>query len=225
MTANTVGTGNSKYTLTLDNQYDHDWFKISITGSSWHKIAVDLINLPNDYDVYLYNPNGDLVTRSEEGGTTAETIVLHLNSPEDYHVQVKPYSWSSPTSTYKIKFSVNGIYRGFWMANPLSTFNVNAGYLYGEWDSANTNTAHKGLDSSGTTAGTPVYAVANGDVIQAKYSSGWGNNVVIKHTDQDGRTIYSRYAHLQSHNFGNDIIYGTNPPVPVNQGDTFVFGI
>ncbi len=219
LTANTVSTGNSNYTLTMDNQYDHDWFKISITGSDWHKIAVDLVNMPNDYDVYLYDPTGALVTRSEESGTIAETIVLHVNSPGDYYVLVKPYSWTSPTSTYRIKISINAIYQGFWMANPLRTYNINGGYLYGEWDSANLNTAHKGVDSKGTTAGTSVYPVASGDVIQAKYSSGWGNNVVIKHTDPDGRTIYTRYAHLQSHIFGNDIIYGINPFVPVEPED------
>jgi murein DD-endopeptidase MepM/ murein hydrolase activator NlpD len=39
---------------------------------------------------------------------------------------------------------------------------------------------HQGVDYRGRN-GTPVYAVANGTVMEARYNGGWGNNVRIKH--------------------------------------------
>ncbi len=42
--------------------------------------------------------------------------------------------------------------------------------------------------------GTPVFAVANGTVTEARYAGGWGNNVLIRHASG----MQSHYAHLSS---------------------------
>lgn len=45
--------------------------------------------------------------------------------------------------------------------------------------------------------GAPVYAIANGLVTFAGVLGGsWGNVIVIRHTQPDGRVVHSRYAHL-----------------------------
>ncbi len=49
---------------------------------------------------------------------------------------------------------------------------------------------HKGIDISAST-GTPIYAPADGEVIFAGWTGGWGKNVVIRHTDN----LSTRYAH------------------------------
>ncbi len=57
----------------------------------------------------------------------------------------------------------------------------------GAWD------FHRGIDMAAL-RGTPVKAAADGVVIEAKYASGYGNTIVIQHTNK----YKTRYAHLDS---------------------------
>jgi murein DD-endopeptidase MepM/ murein hydrolase activator NlpD len=50
---------------------------------------------------------------------------------------------------------------------------------------------HKGLDLAAP-EGTPVHAAVSGEVIFAGYENGYGNTVVVQHTDG----LQTRYAHL-----------------------------
>ncbi len=59
---------------------------------------------------------------------------------------------------------------------------------------------HEGADLANGRAGDPVHAAANGLVVLATESdagSGYGAHVVLAHRDDDGRLLYSVYAHLQ----------------------------
>ncbi|MFT4028243.1 MAG: M23 family metallopeptidase [Protaetiibacter sp.] len=61
-------------------------------------------------------------------------------------------------------------------------------------------------------AGTPIYAIADGVVIEHTDGDGsWGNFVRIQHTI-DGRTVISSYAHMQT------------ASSPLNVGDTVAVG-
>lgn len=53
--------------------------------------------------------------------------------------------------------------------------------------------AHEGIDLTSRPPG-PVYAAAPGRVIEMRYSSGYGNQVLLDH----GHGVYTRYAHLDS---------------------------
>jgi murein DD-endopeptidase MepM/ murein hydrolase activator NlpD len=47
-------------------------------------------------------------------------------------------------------------------------------------------------------AGKPVYASADGDIVVSGAVQGWqGQMVVIEHTLEDGRKLWTRYAHLK----------------------------
>ena len=49
--------------------------------------------------------------------------------------------------------------------------------------------------------GEPVYAVANGAVVDSNYyTPNWGNIILIEHTLPDGSKVWSQYAHLQQRN-------------------------
>jgi len=56
---------------------------------------------------------------------------------------------------------------------------------------------HKGIDIA-CRLGTPIYATANGEVIYAKYSKGYGNALMIDH----GRGVRTLYAHLSKMSVG-----------------------
>ncbi|MDP2172389.1 MAG: M23 family metallopeptidase [Candidatus Cloacimonadaceae bacterium] len=76
---------------------------------------------------------------------------------------------------------------------PLSSIHVVSQFgrridpVYGRW------AQHQGVDYRAR-YGTPIFSVANGTVIEARYNGGWGNHVRIKHSSG----MISQYAHLSS---------------------------
>jgi hypothetical protein len=79
----------SKINATIDKSADEDWFKLSTGSSSSTNIRVTLSELPNDYDMYLYDKNLRLIGSSINSGTTAEALVFNTNSSRaTYFVQV-----------------------------------------------------------------------------------------------------------------------------------------
>ena len=76
---------------------------------------------------------------------------------------------------------------------PLSRIHVTSAFgrrldpFTGRW------THHEGVDYHGA-YGTPVYAVADGDVTEARYTGGYGNSVRIRHRS----SMITHYAHLSS---------------------------
>lgn len=96
------------------------------------------------------------------------------------------------------KSVLNGLYNKEGKSNnasgvgyPLSSIHVSSSFgkrldpFTGRW--AN----HQGVDYRAR-SGTPVYAVANGQVVSARYNGGYGNEVRIKHTSG----MITLYAHL-----------------------------
>jgi murein DD-endopeptidase MepM/ murein hydrolase activator NlpD len=70
-------------------------------------------------------------------------------------------------------------------------------------------------------AGTPVYAVANGVVVRHNPSISYpGNVVVIRHTLPDGRNIYSMYGHITNVSVvvGDSVVRGQQIATILNQG-------
>lgn len=57
--------------------------------------------------------------------------------------------------------------------------------------------AHAGIDWW-CPAGTPIFAAADGVVIESGYHYSWGNHVKIQHQMADGQTVYTLYAHMIS---------------------------
>lgn len=81
-------------------------------------------------------------------------------------------------------------------------------------------TAHKGVDILAP-SGTPIYAAKEGTVVYVNYSGyggGWGLYVVIYHgDDENGRPIYTRYAH------GSAIASGIEVGTPVNTSSIIMY--
>ncbi len=65
---------------------------------------------------------------------------------------------------------------------------------------------HQGLDFN-PGAGTPIYAIADGVVIQSEYSGGFGQHAIIEHVI-NGQRVTSTYAHMTG---------GSSPLVPGQQ--------
>ena len=105
--AKTVAINTDIYAL-LSTSSDKDWFKFTTTTSA-PKIKVTLDGLPADYDIKLYNSNGNQIGVSQLGGTSAETIIKNnYTTGSNYFIQVYGYSGAfSSTQCYHLLISTS----------------------------------------------------------------------------------------------------------------------
>ncbi len=85
-TAYPISTGVS-YNAVIANSTDNDYFSFNNT-STQKKIRVTLSNLPANYDLHVYRPNGALAGSSTNTGTTNETVIYNANQVGTYTAYV-----------------------------------------------------------------------------------------------------------------------------------------
>ncbi|MFI3207319.1 MAG: M23 family metallopeptidase, partial [Clostridia bacterium] len=83
----------------------------------------------------------------------------------------------------------NGTNSSFDAAWPVPGFGTN--WITSYWGD---DRGHKGIDIAAY-YGTPIVAAESGTVVDVRYSSGWGNHVVIYHNG----TYTTLYAHMSSY--------------------------
>jgi hypothetical protein len=93
---------NTNISAIISSTTDVDWFKFS-NSSTARNIRVTLSNLPADYDLYFYNSSGTLLYKSENGGTTSETIKYNGAPVATYFVLVKGYNGANGPSCYTLR--------------------------------------------------------------------------------------------------------------------------
>jgi hypothetical protein len=78
---------------------DQDWFKV-VTTSAAPKLRVTLSALPADYDLYIYNSSGTLLTSSQKVGTTAESLKYNTATKgATYYIKAVGYSGAFNATT------------------------------------------------------------------------------------------------------------------------------
>jgi hypothetical protein len=87
---------NTGISAAIGSATDKDWFRFTVPTTS--NLNITLGNLPADYDIILYNSAGTEVARSENGGTTSETIAVNNVTVGDYYVQVLGYNGANSTT-------------------------------------------------------------------------------------------------------------------------------
>ena len=98
---------NTNITALIGSSTDLDWFRFSNTSSA-RNIRIDLTNLPADYDVRLYNPNGTQVAISQNSGTTAEVITFNTTITGTWRIQVYGYQGAfNSTLCYTLRASIS----------------------------------------------------------------------------------------------------------------------
>jgi hypothetical protein len=95
---------NATLTALIDSKIDNDYFVFKVADAHKH-IQVSLSNLPNDYDVRLYNSQQQLIGSSNRKGLLDEKIVFN-NAPMDYYY-VRIFSTAASSATQCYKFAVN----------------------------------------------------------------------------------------------------------------------
>lgn len=98
---------NTNISAKIGTSTDKDWFRFTTTSSA-RNIRVTLDQLPADYDIRLYNSNGSQLAISQNGGTTAETIIRNTSSYGTYYLQVYGYNGAFNASTcYRLRVDVS----------------------------------------------------------------------------------------------------------------------
>ena len=115
--------------------------------------------------------------------STLECRVLERESMPDSCKIKLPIIHNADYSTYVNEKTYTDIYTTLWWANYQETWNQSVG-------------AHYGVDIA-TAKGTPLYAIADGEVYSASYNSAYGNVVKIKFKF-NGEILFATYAHMDN---------------------------
>ncbi|GBU26478.1 peptidase [Fibrobacteria bacterium R8-3-H12] len=114
------------------------------------------------------------------------------------HSEAFLYEEADPKSSFNAHYTEDGealIHSG--LRYPLDRLHVTSGFGYRIHPTLGTRMFHSGIDYRGA-VGTPVYAVADGIVVQSSYSDESGNHIAIKHSDNS----QSWYLHLSQRGVG-----------------------
>lgn len=89
---------------------DEDWYSFN-TSTTYPHVRVKLFNLPKNYNLELYDPQGNLLRRSKYRETTEEVLVINNASPGEYTVRVfgvdgatSPLPFTMAVSTSSIEY-------------------------------------------------------------------------------------------------------------------------
>ena len=106
--AKAITTGTS-ITAKIGTSTDVDWFSFTNTSTS-KNIQVVLSNLPADYDLYLYNSAGTLLTSSLSASTASETVKYNNGAVGTYFVRVVGYNSAfSSVNCYSLIANINSM--------------------------------------------------------------------------------------------------------------------
>jgi serine protease len=91
----------------MGSSSDSDYFRVSLPAGATLSATLTP-NSSSDYDLYLYNSSGSLVTRSENGTGTADSASVRNSgtSATTVYVRARYYSGSTGSSgTYTLNLS------------------------------------------------------------------------------------------------------------------------
>ena len=114
------------------------------------------------------------------------------------HSEAFLYEEEDPKSSFNAHYTEDGealVHSG--LRYPLDRLHITSGFGYRIHPILGTKMFHSGIDYRGA-VGTPVYAVADGVVVQSSYNDDSGNHVAVKHSDNS----QSWYLHLSQRSVG-----------------------
>nr|MBK9649797.1 choice-of-anchor B family protein [Bacteroidota bacterium] len=124
-TTKTIAVNTDIYAL-IGVAGDLDWFRFT-TVSPNTKLKATLTQVPFDYDLRLYSNSNSLLTTSQNGGTTSETIIRNATTAATYKLRVYGYNGAfSATSCYKLRVDVSSVNYVKTIPQDIETFKYTA---------------------------------------------------------------------------------------------------
>ncbi|MGM7681586.1 M4 family metallopeptidase [Cytobacillus sp. Hm23] len=88
------------YSTTISSGTDIDYYRLNVEQAG--QITVNLTNVPVDYDLYLYDSNGQILKKSVEAETSDESIVYSSSTPGTFYVEVVGWNGANSINPYSI---------------------------------------------------------------------------------------------------------------------------
>ena len=104
-TAYSLGSTYANLLANINSPYDIDYYKFTLSSSS-RMTNIRLCNMPSDvdYDLTIYDSNGEEVTYGNNGGNANEDILVNLSSGT-YYIEVKAYGDDYSGEDYELLFT------------------------------------------------------------------------------------------------------------------------
>ena len=97
-----------EYSGAISSYSDVDWYSFDASrnyfSSGELNIKIELRDLPADYDLYLYDENLYEITRSWNGSTSNESIVLNNINREKYYIRIVGWAGAQSQDCYTLDF-------------------------------------------------------------------------------------------------------------------------
>lgn len=102
-------TPGTAITAGISTSTDEDWFKFTIGNNNLTNVRVTLSQLPDDYDVYLYDKNFRMVGASSNTGNNNDVIIFNsINKRVTYYVKIAGKdSRYNNSSCYSLQAEIN----------------------------------------------------------------------------------------------------------------------
>ena len=110
---------NTNLSAAIGSTTDKDWYSFSLATAS--DLNISLTNLAGDYDIVLYNSSGTEIKRSENGGTTSETISNAGTAAGTYYLQVYGYNGANSSNCYSLNIGATAAPTGCSSTYDVST--------------------------------------------------------------------------------------------------------
>lgn len=169
--AKSVGI-NKEIRASLATATDIDWFSFTTGNNSSTNVRVILYNLPQDYDIYLYNGSQTLLASGVKSGVTPDTVVFNSTAKKaKYFIRVLGKNGAfTPYSCYAFRVTVSSL--------PYAMIGADGA----EPDKATTL-------SLGDQPQWLVYPMPARDKVNMIYESDASGNAEIRITDAEGRLL------------------------------------
>jgi len=128
-----------------------------------------------------------------------KVLYAGYNGSRVKHSEAFLYEEADPKSSFNAHYTEDGealVHSG--LRYPLDRLHITSGFGYRIHPILGTRIFHSGIDYRGA-VGTPVYAVADGIVLQSSFGEDNGNFIAIKHSDNS----QSWYLHLSQRSVGS----------------------
>jgi serine protease len=104
-TANSVATSGTTVSGNMGSTTDTDYFKVSLPAGKTLSSTLTP-NSTSDYDLYIYNSAGTLVTRSENGTGSVDSTSVINNGTTTVTVYVRALYYSGGTGATNGKYTL-----------------------------------------------------------------------------------------------------------------------
>ncbi|MBP6911285.1 M23 family metallopeptidase [Patescibacteria group bacterium] len=152
-------------------------------GHLWKKVAIVAFLLTQATSFFLYGNGFSRSYPLKEVAKSSECRKMKWNELSDDCKQPLPIIHGANYGAYKDNPAYTSIYTTMWGAP------YDNGWAVGQG-------AHQGVDIV-SSEGTPVYSVEDGLIVKARAHPGYGNVIMIKHTMENGKVVFSIYGHLK----------------------------